>query len=100
MLGESDFFSADEVKQMMGVTSAEPLGYVVHLEETDEFWAGEKFKQGIHCNVWSVTPELAKKLTFEKAVKVATTYGKNAKVAHLFDNGNQLMISILEKKEP
>lgn len=86
----------EQVRAEFGLPeSAEWLGYVVHLPESDEFLAHSKNTAMAALWGWAKTPLLAHRFDdFQAARKAAKDYGKGGVVvALLFDVGDKLYVA-------
>lgn len=89
--------SANEVKKELGVCSAKHLGYVVHLEETDEFLASYSSSGVVNHYAWAITPELALVFTsVRKAINVAIEKD-GAIVCYLFELDKQYAVAPIQR---
>ncbi|WP_421863109.1 hypothetical protein [Motiliproteus sp.] len=84
---------ADIIKEYDLPQETQLLGYVVHIEESDEFLAVHENTSEMERWGWSHTPENAKLYRrSDKAIKVAQRCKSEAMVCSLFDTGPQLMV--------
>lgn len=81
-----------EIKKKLGLpASAEYLGYVVHLPDSDEFLMLAKKGQGISQRAFAKTPQLARLYAdYHQALRDANGCKQKAEVGVLFDIGDQL----------